>query len=194
MDLKESLKIRQDMFVNLVQKAVFSKSGNEIGSDECFGDILSILKETKRTKGRLFFIGNGASCSMASHFSTDFTKNAGICSSSLNEGTLLTCFSNDFSYEVAYMEMLKRFMNNGDVLFVISSSGKSKNIVNAADYVRNNLTKSKVVGFSGFNKDNPLSLRSDYSIYIDSNEYGFVESAHAYYLHALIDLFIKYYN
>ncbi len=139
----------------------------------------------------MYFIGNGASSSMSSHFATDFAKNGGIPSFSLNEGSLLTCFSNDFSYETAYAEMLKRFMRPADMLVAISSSGSSRNIITAVAAAREHVHGAVIVTFSGFRKDNPLRRAGDFNLYLANDDYGFVESGHAYYLHLLIDLFIQ---
>ncbi|OHD69329.1 MAG: hypothetical protein A2W19_05310 [Spirochaetes bacterium RBG_16_49_21] len=104
---------------------------------------------------------------------------------------MLTCFSNDFSYETAYMEMLRRHIQNSDALVAISTSGKSPNILHAAEFVKNSLAKSAVITFSGFNRENPLFKTGTYNLYLNSNDYGFVESGHAYYLHLLLDFFIQ---
>lgn len=155
--------------------------------EEAIKELLSLNKREQN----LFLIGNGASCSMASHLATDFTKNAGLNAFSLSEGTLLTTFSNDFSYETAYMELLKRYMKDGDALIAISSSGKSKNVLNAVSYVRDNLKKSTIISYSGFRRDNPLRSTGDFNLYVSCEDYGIVESAHAFFLHILIDLFIE---
>lgn len=178
-------------FFRIVNSAIFTIKNDEVNIDKWFFEIINILKELKVNKYCLSFIGNGASCSMASHFAADFTKNAGISSYSNNEGALLTCFSNDFSFETVYKEILKRHMNNYDCLVAISSSGESKNILNAVDYVKDNYNDSNIITISGFNKNNPLRRKGNYNLYLDSNDYGMVESVHAYYIHMLLDLFIE---
>jgi len=194
MTLESIIVNHQKKMNELILSAEFSNNSSKISVDKWFEAVLDKLHKLKSDHGHIFFIGNGASSSMSSHFATDFTKNAGIRSYSNNEGSLLTCFSNDFSYETAYMEILKKYMRDGDMLVAISSSGKSKNIINAVDFVRSDFPKSSVIGFSGFSKNNPLNAKSNYGLYIDSDEYGFVESGHAYYLHMVIDIFMKKYN
>ena len=49
--------------------------------------------------GRVIAAGNGASASIASHFSVDLTKNAGVCAVNFNEANLITCLGNDYGYE-----------------------------------------------------------------------------------------------
>jgi len=152
-----------------------------------FWETLRKLKAEKRT---LFMIGNGASCSMTSHFSVDLTKNAGVHAVSFTDAALITCFSNDFSYETANMEMIKCYMKEGDVLFAISSSGRSANIINAVNFVREKFPKNFVIGFSGFSPENSLHMLATHGLHIKDQSYGIVESAHSYLLHMMIDLFV----
>ena len=51
-------------------------------------------------------------------------------------------------------------------------------------------TSAKVISFTGFNYDNPLNELSDYGLWVSSNSYFHIESAHAYYLHLLVELFM----
>jgi D-sedoheptulose 7-phosphate isomerase len=179
----------RDEFFDIVRRAECSRHGRAIALAEWLYQIVSKLDELKREKRYLFFLGNGASCSMASHFATDFTKNMGIRATSLSDGPLVTCFSNDYCYEDAYKEMLRQYMSDGDALIAISSSGRSRNIVNAASYVRECLSRSTVITFSAFRSDNPLRALGHYGLYLDCAEYGRVESGHAYYLHLVTDFF-----
>lgn len=191
MELTTHIGIHKKKFIELVEHTIFS-TGNDIRSiDPWFETVINLLSTLKEKKGSIFFIGNGASCSMSSHFAVDFTKNGGVPSFSLNEGTLLTCFSNDFSYETAYAEMLTRYMHDGDILVAISSSGSSKNIVTAATRVKTQYAHSQIVTFTGFKEDNMLRKTGHHNVYVPEHDYGFVESVHAYYLHMLIDMFIQ---
>ena len=61
--------------------------------------VKNILKETHQIGKKIMIFGNGGSAAIASHFSVDLTKNAGIRCTNYNESDLLTCFSNDFGYE-----------------------------------------------------------------------------------------------
>lgn len=180
-----------DKYSDIISNAVFTIKDKKVNNAQWFHEIINQLFNIKRKKKRLFFIGNGASCSMASHFSVDFTKNGGIPSFSNNEGALLTCFGNDFCFEDLYAEILRRKMENGDILIAISSSGRSKNIINAVEFVKNNYKNSIIVTFTAFSPDNTLRKIGTYNHFLQTNDYGLAESGHAYYLHMLIDLFIQ---
>ena len=92
--------------------------------------INKIIKQNKR----IFIIGNGGSASIASHVSVDFAKVARVRSSTFNNSNLITCFANDYKYENWVTEAIKAYCDNKDLIILISSSGTSKNIVNAAKY------------------------------------------------------------
>lgn len=191
MNLENNIKQHLDHFMQVIISAEFSHKETTISRENWFIDVLKLLENIKNNEKKLFFLGNGASASMAAHFSTDFTKNGNIASFSNIEGSFLTCFSNDYSYENAYMEMLKRLMKDGDGLIAISSSGSSPNLLIASDYIRNNLKNSPIITFTSFNPQNSLRKKGDYNLYVKADDYSFAESAHAYYLHLLTDLFTK---
>lgn len=192
MTINSTIKEHLNIFNKVILEAGFTAKGDSVSVDSWFEQVLSQLKTIHKNQNHLYFIGNGASASMSAHFASDFTKNAMLPSHANLEGSMLTCFSNDYSYAEAYMEMLKRFMKEGDGLIAISSSGKSPNIVNAVNFVREKFPNNPVIGLSGFDANNPLKQSSVYNLFINSDSYSFVESAHAYYLHMLIDLYIEY--
>ena len=94
-----------------------------------------IIINIKKTK-KIIIAGNGASASIASHFSVDMTKNGLIRCINFNESNLLTCFSNDYGYENWVKEALKFYADNGDLIILISSSGNSLNMINAAKFIK----------------------------------------------------------
>ncbi|MDD3012875.1 MAG: hypothetical protein PHC34_04155 [Candidatus Gastranaerophilales bacterium] len=189
MDLKGKIEQNYLEFTNIIKMAEFSNGLEDIPAEEWFKIVLSSLNTIKLSKKKLFFLGNGASASISAHFAADFTKNGLIPSFCNTEGALLTCFSNDYCYEDAYMEMLKIIMSDGDGLIAVSSSGTSKNIVNAANFVKENFKTSPVITLSAFNPDNALRKIGNFNLYLAANDYNYAESGHAYYLHLLTDLF-----
>lgn len=139
-----------------------------------------IKKEAKR----IFFIGNGGSNSICSHMMEDFAKILGYPTFAFSDGALITCFANDYGYEKAMEEWLKIHFTYGDLLVAISSSGESKNILNAVDFAA---TRGKVITLSGFEEGNSLSRKGDINFYIPINNYGIVECYHQVILHVILD-------
>ena len=145
--------------------------------------INKIIKQNKR----IFIIGNGGSASIASHVSVDFAKVARVRSSTFNNSNLITCFANDYKYENWVTEAIKAYCDNKDLIILISSSGTSKNIVNAAKYCQKK--KMNLITLSGFNKNNPLSKSGLVNFYINSKNYNFIEMSHHIILLSIVDIF-----
>lgn len=190
-EIRAAIERHHKALAEVVAGAVFSSGRDTLSREDWVGRVFEIFDGASRDRLDMFFIGNGASCSIASHFAMDFTKNTGIRCFSNNDGALLTCYGNDFSFENAYLEMMKRYMRDGDILMAISSSGRSKNIVNAAAYVRATYPHSRIVTFTGFDEENPLRGIGHYNLFLPYPDYGVVESGHSYYIHMLLDLFVE---
>lgn len=138
-----------------------------------------------KSKKRIFFIGNGGSNSICSHMMEDYGKIAGFKSYTFSDASLITCYANDYGYENAMAEWLKLHMESDDVLVAISSSGNSKNIINAV-----HTAKAKgcdVIALSGFKSDNTLRKLGNISFYLPVENYGIVECYHQIILHCILD-------
>ena len=146
------------------------------------------LETLKEAGGKMMFAGNGASASMASHFALDFTKQAGIRAISFNDAPLLTAYANDYGYEHWVARAVEHHGRERDVAVLISSSGRSPNMVNAAETCRDRGVD--VVTFTGFAPDNPLKSLGDINFWAESEAYNVVESTHTLWLGLLCDLII----
>ena len=147
------------------------------------------LKRCKIKKGKIGIFGNGGSAAISAHFSVDLTKIAKVRCVNFNEADLITCFANDYGYENWIKKAVEFYLDKEDVLILISSSGNSKNIINAA-----NFAKKKgiyLITFSGFNKNNPLSKKGKINIWINSKIYNHVENIHQIHLLGITDLIAK---
>jgi D-sedoheptulose 7-phosphate isomerase len=131
------------------------------------------------------FVGNGGSAGIAGHLAIDFAKNGGVRAVTFNDPSSLTCLGNDLGYDQVFAKQIEMQAFAGDVLIAISSSGGSKNILNAARAAAN--LKCEVVTLSGFSADNDLRRLGDVNFFVNSAVYGFVETAHQTILHAILD-------
>lgn len=149
-----------------------------------------LFKECNLSNNKIVFLGNGGSASIASHVSVDLTKNAKIRSINFNEPNLITCFANDFGHENWMSEALKRYCDYNDLIVLISSSGESKNIVNAAKWcAKSNL---KFITFTGKSSNNALKKinKGGINFWINSKAYNHIELAHLFILLSIVDLLI----
>ena len=150
---------------------------------------VNLIANTKKNKNKIYIVGNGGSSSIASHVSVDFTKVAKINCSTFNNANLITCFANDYKYENWVVEAIKAYSLEQDLFILISSSGTSKNIVNAAQYCKQK--KINLITLSGFKKNNPLSQSGNINFHVESEEYNFIEMTHHIILLSIVDIFAK---
>ena len=151
--------------------------------------VRDVMVSVQKNKNKIMIFGNGGSAAIASHVSVDLTKNANIRCTNYNEADLITCFANDYGYERWIEKAVDFYADQNDVLILISSSGKSKNMINACKSARNKKI-SKIITFTGHDKDNPLSKLGDINFWIDSKAYNFVENTHQIWLLTICDLII----
>ena len=144
---------------------------------------------TYQSGNKIIVVGNGGSAAMASHVAVDFTKAAGIRAINFNEADLITCFANDYGYEHWVAKALEAYADPGDLAILISSSGKSQNILNGAKKAKN--MGLSVITVSGFSSDNPIRKLGDLNLWVDSSEYNIVEMTHHVWLVAIIDYLIE---
>ena len=146
------------------------------------------IQAVSQKGNKLIIVGNGGSAAMASHVSIDFTKAAGIRAINFNEADLLTCFSNDYGYERVFEKAVEFYGDKGDLLILVSSSGSSANVVNAAKRAKE--LNMDVITFSGFKSDNALRKLGYINFWVDSKAYNIVEMTHHIWLLAIVDFII----
>lgn len=148
-----------------------------------------LIRATQRAGRKVLCAGNGGSAAMASHVAVDLTKTAGIRCVNFNEADLITCFANDYGYEHWLAKALEAYADEGDLVILISSSGKSPNIVNAARTAA--AMGLAVVTLTGFAPDNPLRQLGRLNLWVDSRLYNIVEMTHQIWLLAVCDLLVS---
>ena len=151
--------------------------------------VRNLLLEVSSSNKKVLIFGNGGSAAIASHFSVDLTKNAKLRCLNFNEASLITCFANDYGFEHLAEKAVDFYGDEGDLLIVISSSGRSQNMINAVKAARNGNFHS-IITLSGFSEENPLKKLGDINLWVDNKSYNFVENIHQIWLLAITDLVI----
>ena len=137
----------------------------------------------------IILIGNGGSNSIASHIAVDYVKFLNKKAFAFSDPAMLTAYMNDYGVEAAYSQYIFDMASDDTLVILISSSGNSQNIYNAANYCNNN--SIDYVLLTGFKSDN--KVRKDFGnqaaldVWIDSSSYGVVECVHQIFLHAVVD-------
>jgi D-sedoheptulose 7-phosphate isomerase len=138
----------------------------------------------------IFIVGNGGSAGLASHFACDLGK--GI---TFNNGSkrmralsladnipLMTAWANDVSYECIFAEQLRNFVAAGDVLFAISGSGNSANVLRGLEVAR--ASGATTLGITGFEGGKMRSL-CDICLVVPSDNMQMIEDLHTVATHAV---------
>jgi D-sedoheptulose 7-phosphate isomerase len=160
-------------------------------------DIVDTFEQTVKDKSRIYMIGNGGSAATAAHYANDFAiglKRREIITfdmvSLADNAAVCTAIANDVGYENIFYMQLKDILRPEDVVFAISCSGNSPNIVKAVEYAKT--IGAKVIGCSGFS-GGKLYEMSDIRFHIEtaSGEYGLVEDIHMILDHVIYSYYIQ---
>lgn len=160
-----------------------------ISYDEGISWLLDFFMAHKKRQSKLFFIGNGGSSAIASHMTADYLKNGGMNTYSISDNAVITCMGNDYGYEYTYSRPIKLLADKNDLVVAISSSGNSKNILNAILAAKDK--KADVVTFTGFLPNNKVRQMGDFNVYVPVEKYGIVESIHNLMLQHIVDMIME---
>ena len=169
----------------------FRKFSSSSLDENIFPDLIklkNLMLKTKKNRGKIIIVGNGGSSAIASHVSVDLNKVVGIRSMNFNEYDLITCLANDYGYENWVTKAFEMHLEKNDLTILISSSGSSKNLINAAKYISKK--KINLVTFTGFNKNNNLSKYANLSIWTNSKAYNIIENTHQFWLLLVCDMIL----
>lgn len=163
-------------------------------SEEELNQIAGMIVETSISERSIWLIGNGGSASTAEHFETDlsfirkgdsFPKSR--VSALTSNSALISAIANDIGYENIFSHQLFRKANPEDLCILISASGNSENLLNAALACKE--IGLKTIGLLGFDGGKLAGL-VDSSIIVrtEIGKYGPVEDVHLAICHAVSEL------
>jgi D-sedoheptulose 7-phosphate isomerase len=169
-----------------VLKQFLAEDKNFIAIEAAGQLMVTALKAEKK----IISCGNGGSLCDAMHFAEELTgryrdDRKPLAAIAISDPSHMACVGNDYGYEYVFSRYLEAVGNQGDVLLAISTSGNSKNVLNAIEVAKHK--GIKVVGLTG--KDGgkmsglcDVEIRAPYSKYADR-----AQEIHIKCVHALID-------
>ncbi len=177
----------QEEFQNHIktsQKSMENLSGDiEIAAKICI--------EALKKNGKIILFGNGGSAADAQHIAAELvgrymTERQGLAAIALTTDTsILTSIGNDYGYEEIFSRQIEALAKPEDVVVGISTSGTSKNVINAIKLA--NATGCNIIGFSG--KDGGKMNRiCDVNIVVPSNDTARIQEMHILIGHTLCHL------
>lgn len=162
-----------------------------VEAQSAIADAGELLAERLRGGSRAFSCGNGGSMCDAIHFAEELSgryrdDRAGLPAIAIADPGHLSCVGNDYGYEHVFSRYLQAHARKGDVLLAISTSGRSPNIIKAAQYARS--IGMTVIGLTG-RVESPLAQFTDLEVCTPAGQYADrVQELHIKVIHILIEL------
>lgn len=149
------------------------------------------LKEAFTKGGKVLIAGNGGSAAEAQHFSDEMVgrykenRRPYPAIALTADGMVLTCIGNDFGFEYVFARQVEALGREGDVFIGLTTSGKSKNILLAAEAARKvGMTVIALTGPVG-----PFTTMADYAIESPSTTGARIQELHLHAIHLICEAF-----
>ncbi len=153
--------------------------------------IVTVATNVFQNGGKVFFCGNGGSAADAQHLAAEFSgrfyfDREPLFAEALHVNTsYLTAVANDYGYEYIFSRLIKAKGSRGDILFGLSTSGNSKNIVKAFEQA---ISQGVItIGLTGAGGGKMKNV-SDYIIKIPSEDTPRIQEAHILVGHIICEL------
>jgi len=170
-------------------RAYFKDTAETIrGLDETIlARIYGILGDAYRDDRQIFLMGNGGSAALASHFAVDMGKGTSHegrprfrVISLVDNTPVMTALANDFSYADVFSEQIRSLVQAGDVVFGISGSGNSPNVLKGLAEAKER--GATTVVFTGF-KGGVAAGMADVAVIVPSDDMQQIENCHLILMH-----------
>jgi len=150
-----------------------------------------LLIATLRGGGTIYVCGNGGSAGDAQHIAGELVgrflleRDALPCVALSTNTSILTCIANDYSFDTVFERQVKALVRKGDLLWAISTSGNSVNVLKAAEEARRR--GAKVLGMTG-RTGGKLKALSDVLLAVPADATPSIQEGHLGILHILCRL------
>ena len=149
-----------------------------------------LIEDCLRSGGKLLVCGNGGSAADASHFATEFVVRfmkdrpayPAICLT--GDGGLLTAAGNDYGFDEIFARQVAAFGLPGDLLFCLTTSGKSRNVERALEEAK--ARKLKTIAFLGRDGGSTIGM-ADVDLLVRGDLTARIQEAHQLLLHVLCE-------
>lgn len=162
---------------------------------EQINDVINVLLRAYEDEKTIYIFGNGGSASTASHYVCDFNKGVSvkldkkyrfIC---LNDNVAtVMAIANDCGYENIFSMQLEGKLKKGDIVFAISGSGNSKNVIKAVEYAKGQ--GNEIISLTGYDGGKLLKM-SDHPIHVNVNDMQIAEDIHMIICHLISSTIAK---
>jgi len=154
-------------------------------------EISNMLIQSLRQDGIIYLCGNGGSAADAQHIAGELIgkfkkiRKALPAIALTTDSSVLTCIGNDFGFDSVFSRQVEAMIKPKDILWVLSTSGKSKNIINVVKVAKE--IGAKVIAFKG-KTGSELERISDISLNVSSSATSSVQEIHQLAYHIICSL------
>lgn len=189
--MQKSISMSTNQVANQFLQAL--ESLQQFNTPENFEKIVDagkIMVSSLQSNGKIISCGNGGSMCDAMHFAEELTgryrhDRPSIAAIAISDPSHISCVANDYGFEYIFSRYIESIGKKGDVLLAISTSGNSKNVVNAIRAAREK--EMLVIGLTGKTGGDMATL-CDVEIRAPHSEYADrAQEIHIKVIHALID-------
>ena len=173
---EESIRVKQDTLKDNAEK---------------IAQTVQAVIDTFRSGGKIFFCGNGGSAADSQHIAAEFIGRFQKERRSLpaialtTDSSILTALGNDYGYDVVFARQIEGLGKSGDLLFGISTSGNSKNVIEAVKKAKSMGIKTvSLTGGSG----GELAKLTDINLNVPSKSTARIQESHLCMEHTICDL------
>ncbi len=173
---KESIRVKEDTL--------------KINRDKIILAVKEIISAFKNN-GKVLFFGNGGSAADSQHIAAEFIGRFKKERRSLpaialtTDSSILTCLGNDYSFDVIFARQIEGLGQKGDIAFGISTSGHSKNVIEAVKKAKEKGLKT--ISLSG-GDGGALAQLTDISIVVPSKNTARIQESHICIAHTICEL------
>lgn len=164
--------------------------------EHCTSDIekmAELIIDCYKKGNRMYLCGNGGSACDAMHFAEELVaryelERPALPAHALTDSSAITCWANDYDFDTVYERKISAYGKPGDVLIAISTSGNSKNIINAVNKAKE--IGMVVIGLSG-KTGGKLKPLCDLCIVVPSDSTARIQESHITIIHIICELIEK---
>jgi D-sedoheptulose 7-phosphate isomerase len=185
------------MSIEIIKKALKDSADLKMQIAELLPEkilkVAEALSSTIEHGGKVMFCGNGGSAADSQHLAAELVvrltsqsnRRALPATALTTDSSILTACSNDFGFETMFARQIEALGNKGDILFAISTSGNSPNVIKAVETAgKKDIVTVGMLGSGG----GKLAVMIDHPLVIPSSDTQRIQEAHIAVGHIIISL------
>jgi D-sedoheptulose 7-phosphate isomerase len=186
--MDDNVRRQIDSVIQAHAKMVDELGGGDV---ETLAAVAEAIVKTLEQNGRVYTCGNGGSAADAQHIAGELIgrfrrERSALPAVALTTDTsVVTSIANDYGYESVFTRQVEALVQEGDILWAISTSGTSTNIISAVKLAKDK--GASVVAFTG-RSDSKLEQLADICFCVDSDSTARSQEIHQLGYHIICDL------